>query len=125
MSRASNSSEQEEALKPIYKFGCQAGTFYNSLALMSMSGGEDIVHKLLNRGVAREFEASAIAIFLVVYFIFACYTGGTAISSGMVIPTLVVGSAYGRLIGLGMSAMFGEDDWLDPGVYAFLGEALR
>jgi H+/Cl- antiporter ClcA len=59
---------------------------------------------------------------------------GSAISSGLFVPMLVMGACVGRLVGLGVvdtAAYYGFDDgifkppspwsWMDPGVFALLG----
>ncbi len=50
------------------------------------------------------------------------WTYGLAIPSGLFIPSLLIGSAWGRLVGIGISLIFPEYD-LDPGKYALIGAA--
>jgi hypothetical protein len=73
------------------------------------------------------------------YFCFAMYASGTAIASGLVIPTLVIGSLIGRLFGLLLTAFttdipadatysylggyYDSQSWTDPGVFAIIGAA--
>lgn len=41
-----------------------------------------------------------ILVFFIFYFLGATYTAGCAISSGTFVPMIVIGSAYGRIVGL-------------------------
>ena len=36
---------------------------------------------------------------LVIYYIMACWAAGTYISSGLVVPMLLIGGLYGRMLG--------------------------
>ena len=44
---------------------------------------------------------------LLLYSFFACITAGSAISTGLVIPMLFIGSIYGRLFAYGLVQWFG------------------
>ena len=53
---------------------------------------------------------------------------GSAVSSGVVVPMLLIGGAWGRLCGLLLNEMFGVHQepglqWLDPGAFALIGAA--
>lgn len=47
-----------------------------------------------------------LAIFVVLYFFLAATTFGLSMSSGLFIPSLLIGSAWGRLIGSGLAKLF-------------------
>lgn len=47
-----------------------------------------------------------LAIFVVLYFFLAVATFGLSMSSGLFIPSLLIGSAWGRLIGSGLAKIF-------------------
>lgn len=47
-----------------------------------------------------------LAIFVVLYFFLAVATFGLSMSSGLFIPSLLIGSAWGRLIGSGLAKVF-------------------
>ncbi len=51
----------------------------------------------------------------------AAYTAGSGISSGMFVPMIVIGSAYGRIIGLAIRFIYGTK--IEPGIYAVMGAA--
>lgn len=46
-----------------------------------------------------------LAIFVILYFFLAAATFGLSMSSGLFIPSLLIGSAWGRLIGSALSRM--------------------
>ena len=63
---------------------------------------------------------------LVIYFFLSCYAAGTYISCGIVVPMLLIGGLYGRMIGRFLVDQFGiQTDkywaWMDPGAFALLG----
>jgi chloride channel 7 len=47
-----------------------------------------------------------LAVFASFYFILACWTYGLTVPSGLFIPTLLTGAAWGRLVGSGIEALF-------------------
>ena len=73
------------------------------------------------------FPLSHLAFFFVAYTALMCITAGSAIASGLFIPTLLSGAALGRLAGEvfnlavpgGANGNFG----VDPGMYALVGSA--
>lgn len=55
-----------------------------------------------------------------------CRCAGTAVSSGIVVPMLLLGSCIGRIVGLGMVDIFGAHPetawaWIDEGAMALIG----
>ncbi|XP_017797738.1 PREDICTED: H(+)/Cl(-) exchange transporter 7 [Habropoda laboriosa] len=66
-----------------------------------------------------------LAIFVILYFLLAAATFGLSMSSGLFIPSLLIGSAWGRLIGSGLAKTFPNCAVLDPGKYALLGAAAQ
>lgn len=50
------------------------------------------------------------------------WTYGLAIPSGLFIPSLLIGAAWGRLVGIGMATIFPGLN-VDPGKYALIGAA--
>lgn len=52
-----------------------------------------------------------LAIFVILYFLLAVATFGLSMSSGLFIPSLLIGAAWGRLIGSGLSRLFPNCVW--------------
>ena len=61
-------------------------------------------------------------VFTVVYFFLACWTYGMFISSGLFVPSLLIGASWGRLIGMCLVVAFPTWDWGDLGKYALIGK---
>ncbi|KAI3382367.1 hypothetical protein SNEBB_006720 [Seison nebaliae] len=101
----------------------------NPMATLVWSGGDDIITKLLSRGTSGMFPISALIPVLVVYFILSCFAAGSHIASGIVVPMLIIGSLYGRILGEIMVNIFSVDlnnvywEWMDPGAIALIGAA--
>ena len=66
---------------------------------------------------------STLGIFFIIYFLLNCWTYGLSVSSGVFIPTLLTGAAWGRFIGSAFLALFPDHELSDPGKYALLGAA--
>lgn len=65
-------------------------------------------------------------LFSVIYFCLGTWTYGLQVPSGLFIPLLLTGAAWGRLAGIGLEYMFKEQEsWLPiyPGKYALIGAA--
>lgn len=131
----------------LVRLKCPEGQ-YNELATLMYATGHHLVLLLFSRhdevsGVGRmTFSGGSVAIFLVVYFIFACCAAGSAISTGLVVPMLIVGACVGRLYGILSLALIqeaatspvnchevGNRDpscnfaYVDPGAFALIGAA--
>ena len=114
---------------------------YNELATLTLVTGEDVVKRLLARGTHRELGYAAVATMLALYAGGAVWAAGSAISSGLFVPMLVIGSCVGRLVGLAAvdaAAARGAGSagappgvflppspwaWVDPGAFALIGAA--
>ncbi|XP_061304500.1 chloride channel protein C-like [Pezoporus flaviventris] len=102
-------------------------TFNQAAALLVESGKQGITY-LFKRGTHEEFGYSSLCTALAFYFILSCWTAGSAVASGVVIPMLYTGALYGRIIGLILVSIFGVQTneygaWIDPGLFAAIGAA--
>ena len=52
------------------------------------------------------YTMQSLAVFTAVYWLLACWTYGLSVSSGVFIPSLLTGAAWGRLIGMGVFDLF-------------------
>jgi len=66
---------------------------------------------------------STLGIFFIVYYLLNCWTYGLSVSSGVFIPTLLTGAAWGRFAGAALESLFPNSGLGDPGKYALLGAA--
>ena len=85
-----------------HAFTCDAETEYNDMAMLWLNGGVKAVKVLMQRGFPHLISPGALAVYFVVYYILAMLTSGTHVPAGLVIPMMVIGGAYGRLMGLGV-----------------------
>ncbi|NXL89457.1 CLCB protein, partial [Alectura lathami] len=99
----------------------------SAAALLAENGKRGIAY-LFKRGTHEEFGYASLCTALAFYFILSCWTAGSAVASGLVIPMLYTGALYGRIIGLSLVSIFGVQTneygaWIDPGLFAAIGAA--
>ncbi|NWU61090.1 CLCB protein, partial [Pterocles burchelli] len=99
-----------------------------SAAALLVEHGKQGITYLFKRGTHEEFGYASLCTALAFYFILSCWTAGSAVASGLVIPVLYTGALYGRIIGLVLVSMFGVQTneyraWIDPGLFAAIGAA--
>ncbi|XP_076626273.1 chloride channel protein 7 isoform X1 [Colletes latitarsis] len=102
---------------------CNEGE-YNAVAALWFQTPESTVRSLFHDPKGSHNDTTLV-IFVVLYFFLAVFTFGLSMSSGLFIPTLLIGSAWGRLIGSGLSKLVPDNVILDPGKYALLGAAAQ
>ncbi|NXV10838.1 CLCB protein, partial [Cepphus grylle] len=110
----------------ILSFPCSS-EWGSSAALLVENGKQGITY-LFKRGTHEEFGYASLCTALAFYFILSCWTAGSAVASGLVIPMLYTGALYGRIIGLILVSIFGVQTneygaWIDPGLFAAIGAA--
>lgn len=104
---------------PVQLF-CDDGQ-YNAMSGLFFQTPEKSVRSLFHDPPG-SFNPVTLTVFCIAYYILAVWTYGLAIPSGLFIPSLLIGAAWGRLVGIGMSSLF-PDAGLDPGKYALIGAA--
>ena len=103
--------------------------FYNPAASLLFVTGESAVEHLFSRKTTFEFDYAALFSMFLLWFPMACWCAGSAVASGLVVPILIIGAAFGRICGLVIVDMTGtlyQDpnyDWIDPGAFALIGAA--
>lgn len=100
---------------------CRDGE-YNAVAALWFQTPEATVRSLLHDSIGT-YQSISLFVFCTIYFVLAAWTFGLAVSSGLFIPTLLVGAAWGRLVAEGL-------EWLawfpvEPGKYALIGAAAQ
>ncbi|XP_020629537.1 chloride channel protein C-like [Orbicella faveolata] len=101
---------------------------FNEVATLLFITGEKAIHHLFSRDTPYQLGYASLCSVLVIYFLLACWSAGSAISSGLVVPMLFIGGTYGRIIGRAMVDLFGVHSsgywaWMDPGAFALIGAA--
>jgi chloride channel 7 len=100
------------------QFNCPDG-FYNDLASLLHATNTDATRNIFSTGTAGEFRLDSLLIFFAIYCVLGLFTFGIAVPSGLFLPIILMGSAYGRITAL-MLARFVH---IDHGLYAVLGAA--
>ena len=102
---------------------------YNPAASLLFVTGESAVEHLFSRKTHYEFDYSALFSLFLCYFPLAVWCAGSAVSSGLVVPILIIGACLGRIAGVAITDMTGDlhaDEnwnWIDPGGFALIGAA--
>eukprot|EP00750_Incisomonas_marina_P011693 INCI16404.4.p1 GENE.INCI16404.4~~INCI16404.4.p1 ORF type:complete len:1459 (-),score=252.58 INCI16404.4:108-4484(-) len=103
---------------------------YNQLATLLFSSSENAIKQLFyfkndpTDESFEDFDFSVLAIFGTVYTALTCIVFGLSVPSGVFIPALLSGAAFGRLFGQSLDlANTGGELHLNAGMYATLGAA--
>ncbi|KAL4162287.1 hypothetical protein PRNP1_002834 [Phytophthora ramorum] len=92
---ASDETVQYPYKKELLRFYCPEGQ-YNDLASLMLTGGETAIKHLFH-APPDSFDVRNLVVFWIVMLLLACITYGLKIPSGLFVPALLVGAAYGRL----------------------------
>lgn len=134
---------------------CPPGS-YNEVATLLYNAGGEVIKILWSRhdesGAGRDmFGAPSLLVLLGVYVPLACWTAGSIVPTGLIVPVILTGAAIGRLVGLlsvllvtavthdavpmadmdcdprdpGMHehGCYTGWNWVDPGAFAIYGSA--
>ncbi|KAK7377691.1 hypothetical protein VNO80_03121 [Phaseolus coccineus] len=100
------------------QFNCPPG-FYNDLATLLLTTNDDAVRNIFSTNTPQEYQPLSLLIFFVLYCILGLITFGIAVPSGLFLPIILMGSGYGRILGIYM----GSYTNIDQGLFAVLGAA--
>ncbi|XP_035216187.1 H(+)/Cl(-) exchange transporter 7-like isoform X2 [Stegodyphus dumicola] len=107
------------------ELACDSGQ-YNTFWSIWFQTPESCLRSLLHDSEGT-WHATTLCLFFFAYLFLGCWTYGLSISSGLFIPTLMIGAAWGRLFGLGIAqigAFFGfSTDSLCYSKFAIVGAA--
>ncbi|XP_048736803.1 H(+)/Cl(-) exchange transporter 7-like isoform X2 [Ostrea edulis] len=97
---------------------------HNSLSTLFLTTPEGCLKALLHDPFESHNPASLVA-FVLIFFVLGVWTYGLSVSSGVFIPSLAIGAAWGRLIGIGVAYMMPDNPnlQLDVGKFALIGAA--
>jgi chloride channel 7 len=96
------------------------------LLIVSLNPCGIIVNCLEWRCVASQISSWSLVFYAVIYFVGAAYIAGSTMATGLMVPMLIIGATYGRLIGTllkGFEGFYGIDPQLNLGSYALIGAA--
>lgn len=103
---------------PIFAHGLQPTTKeeLNPTQQLFWCSGTNALRRLLHQEEA--FDVGFLIVFFVVQITTTCWTYGLGVPSGLFVPSLLAGAAFGRLCGQFMQHHFGV---AGPGIYALVG----
>ncbi|XP_060930215.1 H(+)/Cl(-) exchange transporter 6 [Limanda limanda] len=111
-------SGSEDINSTIRQFFCPNKT-YNDMATLFFNPQEAAIHQLLHQDGT--FSPMTLSVFFVLYFLLACWTYGVSVPSGLFVPSLLCGAAFGRLVANILKVKLGMDIY--SGTFALIGAA--
>ncbi|XP_047334028.1 chloride channel protein CLC-d-like [Impatiens glandulifera] len=103
-------------------FYCGKEKEYNDLATIFFNTQDDAIRNLFSAKTIHEFSAQSLLTFLVMFYSLAVVTFGTAVPAGQFVPGIMIGSTYGRLVGMFVVSFYKKLN-IEEGTYALLGAA--
>ncbi|XP_042475968.1 chloride channel protein CLC-d isoform X3 [Macadamia integrifolia] len=103
-------------------FYCAKDNEYNDLATIFFNTQDDAIRNLFSAKTFHEYSAQSLLTFLVMFYTLAVVTFGTAVPAGQFVPGIMIGSTYGRLVGMFVVNFYKKLN-IDEGTYALLGAA--
>ncbi|XVE66017.1 hypothetical protein DITRI_Ditri08aG0047800 [Diplodiscus trichospermus] len=103
-------------------FYCSKDKEYNDLATVFFNTQDDAIRNLFSAKTIHEFSAQSLLTFLVMFYTLAVVTFGTAVPAGQFVPGIMIGSTYGRLVGIFIVNHYKKLK-IEEGTYALLGAA--
>lgn len=79
---------------------------YNGMAMLWLNGGVKGVKVLMTRGFPHLLTWQVLLIFCVIYFALAAMTSGCSVPAGLVVPMLLIGGSYGRLVSVNSASVY-------------------
>ncbi|XP_036727648.1 chloride transport protein 6 isoform X1 [Balaenoptera musculus] len=109
----------EEVNSSIKTFFCPNET-YNDMATLFFNPQESGILQLFHQDST--FSPITLALFFVLYFMLACWTYGISVPSGLFVPSLLCGAAFGRLVANVLKSYIGLGH-IYSGTFALIGAA--
>eukprot|EP00257_Ricinus_communis_P025333 XP_025012747.1 chloride channel protein CLC-d isoform X4 [Ricinus communis] len=103
-------------------FYCGTNKEYNDLATIFFNTQDDAIRNLFSAKTIHEYSAQSLLTFLVMFYTLAVVTFGAAIPAGQFVPGIMIGSTYGRLVGMFVVKFYNKPN-IEEGTYALLGAA--
>ncbi len=114
------SSQQVELIDSLVQFGCKEGQ-YAPIASLFFTDGNDAI-KLLFHMHQHTFPIMSLFLFFICYITLATVTYGIAVPSGLFVPSLLAGAAFGRLVG-NVIYLISPDKVAFTSTYSLIGAA--
>ncbi len=113
--------QQQELIGALRQFNCGEGEF-SPLASLFLTDGNDAI-KLLFHMHTHTFPLDSLIIFFSFYIFLATLTYGIAVPSGLFVPSLLSGAAFGRLVGNIIYELKPDYNVAFSNVYSLIGAA--
>ncbi|XP_029911548.1 chloride transport protein 6 [Myripristis murdjan] len=111
-------ANKDDIHSTIRQFFCPNKT-YNDMATLFFNPQEAAIYQLFHQNGT--FSPVTLSVFFVLYFLLACWTYGVSVPSGLFVPALLGGAAFGRLVANLLNINLGMDIY--SGTYALIGAA--
>ncbi|XP_044524610.1 chloride transport protein 6 [Gracilinanus agilis] len=109
----------EDVNSSIKTFFCPNET-YNDMATLFFNPQESAILQLFHQDGT--FSPITLALFFVLYFLLSCWTYGMSVPSGLFVPSLLCGAAFGRLVANILKSYIGLGH-IYSGTFALIGAA--
>lgn len=83
---------------------------------------DDAIRALFSSKTKAEYSVGTLLTFVVVFYLLAVLTYGVSVPTGLFVPSILCGAAYGRLVGVFVADLHPSIN-IDEGTYALLGAA--
>ncbi|XP_072012538.1 H(+)/Cl(-) exchange transporter 6 [Engystomops pustulosus] len=112
-------SSSDEVNSSIKTFFCPNNT-YNDMATLFFNPQESAILQLFHQDGT--FSPVTLSFFCCMYFLLSCWTFGMSVPSGLFVPSLLCGAAFGRLVANVLKSYLGLTH-IYSGTYALIGAA--
>lgn len=122
-------NQEKTLVEALVPFRCQPGKEYNEVASLMLTDADIAIKQLFHFREAgaddvSTFSSGALFLFFVPYITMATIVYGIAVPSGLFVPSLLSGAAFGRLFGHLLHKLdHTNGTFADSGTYALMGAA--
>jgi len=123
------SNQEKSLVEHLVPFRCKPGKEYNEVASLIFTEPDIAIKQLFHFREAgaddvSTFSSGALFMFFIPYIMLATLTYGIAVPSGLFVPSLLSGAAFGRLFGHLLHKLdHTSGTFADSGTYALMGAA--
>lgn len=120
-------NQEKDLVESLVPFRCIPGKEYNEVASLILTDADTAIKQLFHfresgANDASTFSSAALFLFFLPYITLATLTYGIAVPSGLFVPTLLSGAAFGRLCGHLLHKLdHTNGTFADSGTYALMG----
>jgi chloride channel 7 len=122
-------NQEKNLVEALVPFRCEPGKEYNEVASLILTEPDVAIKQLFHFREAggddnSTFSSGALFLFFVPYIVMASVVYGIAVPSGLFVPSLLSGAAFGRLCGHLLHKLdHTNGTFADSGTYALMGAA--